>query len=127
MSEKNYQEYVYKEGTKIEMDKDVFEALFPLINEIVKDNSEITVKEHYIFINNETGKEVKSVKPEDLKSGKITKVVNTEKLFDTEPETTYNIKALNYISMLLRLNQVHAENVDNGKAIHMSEVKNEAK
>lgn len=123
MSEKNYQEYVYKEGTRIEMDKDVFEALFPLMNEVVKDNSEITVKEHYIFINNETGKEVKSVKPEDLKLGKITKVVNTEKLFDTEPETTYNIKALKYISMLLRLNQVHAENVDNGKAIHISEAK----
>lgn len=122
MSEKNYQEYVYKEGTKIEVPKEVFENMVRILNEVIEDGTEVKSKEYYLFINTETKKEVKSVKKEDLESGKVIKIADTEKLFSTEPEVSYTQKAMRAINLTLSMNKIHADNVENGVAIHYTEL-----
>lgn len=122
MSEKNYQEYVYKEGAKIEVPKEVFENMVRILNEVIEDGTEVKSKEYYLFINTETKKEVKSVKKEDLESGKVIKIADTEKLFSTEPEVSYTQKAMRAINLTLSMNKIHADNVENGVAIHYTEL-----
>lgn len=124
MSEKNYQEYIYPTGAKIEIPKEVFEELQNVLTDVIKDGTTISYKEYSLFINKETGKEVKSPKTEDIVSGKVVKIPNTEKLLTEEPERFYNPKAMRAINLTLSLNMIHAEHVDKGVAKHYTELQN---
>lgn len=124
MSEKNYQEYVYPQGAKIEIPKEVFEEFQAILNDVIIEGTTISYKEHYLFVNKETGKEVKSVKEEDLISGKVVKIPDTEKLLTTEPERYYSPKAMRAINLTLSLNAIHVEHVDKGVAKHYTELQN---
>lgn len=119
---KNPREYVYEQGTKVEVDGYLISDLIMIFENLLKDEikSESKFKFNYV---NAKGNIVKNVKKEDVETGKVQKVLDFGRTI-VEPNLEYSIteKGIAYAELKNFLESVHYKNIQEGKAIKYSEL-----
>lgn len=124
---KDPRQFIYPQGTKIELDGYVLSDLIMIFDQLLKDEVKVESKFKYDFLN-EKGKVVKSPKQEDLDSGKVVKTLNFERTV-VNPNLEYSIteKGIAYAELKKFLESIHFRNIQEGKAINYTELaKNQA-
>lgn len=119
---KNPREFVYQQGTKIELEGYVLTDLIMIFDQLLKDEVKVESKFKYDYLN-EKGKVVKSPKTEDIETGKVRKTLNFERTV-MNPDLEYSIteKGIAYAELKNFLESIHFENIENGKAVKYSEI-----
>lgn len=118
----NPKNFVYPQGTKIEVEGFLLTDLINIFERLTNDEIKVESKFKYNYVN-EKGKIVKSPKPEDLASGKVNKVLDIERTIVT-PTLDYSIteKGLAYAELKNFLEGLHFENVKKGIAVDYQEL-----
>lgn len=120
---KNYGDYVYKPGVKVEVEGKFILDLIVLVENLIKDEIKTESKFKYNYIDTKTGKVVKNVNKEDLEKGKLQKIVDIDRTIN-EPTFEHSItdKGIGYAQLKNFLESIHFKNVEEGKAVHYSEL-----
>lgn len=120
---KNPIEYVYKPGAKVEIEGGFLLELLGMTDRLMEDEIIRESKFKYNYINNETKKIVKSPKEEDIRSGKVMKIVDWSKTIDNPTfEISLTEKGVSLGQLKKFLEAVHMRNIDEGLAVHYSEM-----
>lgn len=120
---KNPLEYVYKPGTKIEIEGGFLLEILGLTDQLLQDEIKRESKFKYNFINTETQKIIKSPKEDDLKSGKVKKTVDWSKTIDNPTfEFSLTEKGVTIAQLKKFLENIHMTSIDNGLAVHYSNI-----
>ena len=119
---KNPREFVYQQGTKIELEGYVLTDLIMIFDQLLKDEVKVESKFKYDYLN-EKGKVVKSPKSEDIETGKVRKTLNFERTV-MNPNLEYSIteKGIAYAELKNFLESIHYKNIKNNSAIHISKL-----
>lgn len=118
----NLHEFIYEQGTKVEIDGELLTRIIALSNKVVDEHTDVVFTDRYKFVNTESGKDVKKPKQEDIDSGKVAKVVDLQNTLNSEPKMNRDALALEFIKLVLTLNGEHLKAVEDGKASHISEL-----
>ena len=118
----NPREYVYEQGTKVELEGYVLTDLIMIFENLLKDEIKVDSKFKYNYVN-EKGNIVKNVKKEDVESGKLQKIVDFQRTI-VEPNMEYSIteKGIMYGQLKNFLESLHFNNIQQGKAIKYTEL-----
>ena len=119
---KNPREFVYQQGTKIELEGYVLTDLIMIFDQLLKDEVKVESKFKYDYLN-EKGKVVKSPKSEDIETGKVRKTLNFERTV-MNPNLEYSIteKGIAYAELKNFLESLHFENIEKGVAVNYKEL-----
>ena len=119
---KDPRQFVYPQGTKIELEGYVLNDLIMIFDQLLKDEVKVESKFKYDFLN-EKGKVVKSPKQEDLDSGNVVKTLNFERTV-VNPNLEYSIteKGIAYAELKNFLESIHFTNIQEGKAVNYTEL-----
>lgn len=109
-------DYTYDPGAKVEIDGQLLMALMNYINGVIDSNTETFSPYKYKFVNTKTGKEVKTPKKEDLDAGVVTKIVDIDNTFFSEPRVYMNKVATDGARLSLNLQSAHLQAIEEGKA-----------
>ena len=120
----NVNEYVYKQGTKVEIPAELLIEFRELSRIVVEENSEPYFTDKFKFINSETDKVVKTVKDEDLRSGKVKKIVDIECSLKAEPKIYRKPLAMRALNLQLTIQDIHMNSIEKGDAVHYTELEN---
>lgn len=118
----NPRNFVYPQGTKIEVDGFLLSDLINIFEKLTNEEVRVESKFKYNYVN-EKGRVVKSPKQEDLVSGKVKKILDMERTIVT-PSLDYSIseKGLAYAELKNFLETLHFENIKNGVAVDYQEL-----
>ena len=120
---KNPLEYVYKQGTKNEIEGGFLLEILGLTDQLLQDEIKRESKFKYNFINTETQKIIKSPKEDDLKSGKVIKTVDWSKTIDNPTfEFSLTEKGVTIAQLKKFLENIHMTSIDSGLAVHYSNI-----
>ena len=119
----NPRNYYYKPETKIEIPGGFLLELISLSETLLQKEVKSESKFKYNYINDKD-KIVKNVKQEDIESGKLKKVVDWERTVDM-PTMEYSITedGVMYAKLKKFLEGLHFENINNGVAVNIDELK----
>lgn len=118
----NPRNYVYPQGTKIEVDGFLLTDLIAIFEKLTNDEIKAESKFKYNYVN-EKGKVVKSPKAEDLASGKVKKILDFERTI-VSPSLDYSIteKGIAYAELKNFLEGLHFQNINSGIAVDYQEL-----
>lgn len=115
--------YTYNEDTKIELTGQQFELIQIALMQGIDSTTQRSFPEKRMFVDTETGKEVKSPSTDQIKSGKVVEQVDIEGTFQV-PTVSYNDKLTPHmINASLLVNAIHQENIQKGIAVPVVEDK----
>lgn len=118
----NVLNYFYTPGQSIDLDGSFLTDAIIKLRKFLNDEVIEQVDYRYTYVNTETGKEVKKAKEEDINSGKVVKIADVEKMFDSEPKRALTQKGMEMLFLLRYLEAKHQENIESGVAKHMTEL-----
>lgn len=113
--------YIYESGEKVEIEGQLLIALINYMNMVVDDNTESYSPYKYTMVDTSTGKTVKNPKKADIETGKVTKILDIENTFKSQPRIYMKPIAVEGAKLSLNLQRVHLDNIEKGKAIKLSE------
>lgn len=118
----NPRDFVYEEGTKIEVTGTLLTDLILVFENLLKDEIKTESKFKYNYVN-EKGDIVKNFKKEDVESGKLQKIVDFNRTI-MDPTVEYSIteKGIGYAQLKNYLESIHLDNIQNGKAVDYREL-----
>lgn len=118
----NPRNYVYKEGTKVEVEGFLITDLITVFEKLTNEEVRKESKFKYNYIN-EKGKIVKSPKQEDIVSGKVKKILDVDRtLVNPTLEFSISEKGLAYAELKNFLESIHFENIQKGVAVNYQEL-----
>ena len=121
---RDLRQYVYDQGTKIEIDGFLLTDLIHLLENLLKDEVKSETKFKYNYVN-EKGAVLKSPKKEDIESGKVKKIVDFKRtIFEPTLEHSITEKGLAYAELKNFLEGIHYNNIQSGVAVSYEEMAN---
>ena len=120
--ENNPRNFVYPQGTTVELPGYFLTDIIMLMDQLVKDEIKVQSGFKYNYVN-EKNKVIKTPKKEDLESGKVKKVVDFDRTV-LNPTLEYHIseKGLAYAELKNFLEGLHYKNIQEGKAVNYQEL-----
>lgn len=120
MKDVNPMQYFYPKDAKIELDGELLIYLMQFLGRVIENDTSFKYKDKYKFKNTKTNKIVKNPKKQDLETGTVVKVPDFESLLQSTPTVYRGEVALEGIHALNLLNEVHLQQIQQGKAQHFS-------
>ena len=119
---KSPRNYVYEEGTKVEVEGYLITDLIQIFEKLVNDEIKQESKFKYNYVNNK-GALIKTAKKEDIETGKVKKVLDFQRTI-LEPSMEYSIteKGIAFAELKNFLEILHMENIKKGLAVDYQEL-----
>lgn len=118
----NPREFVYPQGTNIEIQGYLLTDLIMIFEKLLTEEVKVESKFKYNYVN-EKGNIVKTPKAADIESGKVVKQLDFNRTV-MDPNLEYSIteKGIAYAELKNFLESIHFKNIQEGKAVSYAEL-----